>query len=252
MSIPPPPKSPTTLIGGVGFVPGAAEVRERTAERDVVDVVARGLRVRAVLAPARSSGRRRASGCGRGRRRARCRAARSRRAGSPRSARRPARRAPARSRPRRGTSGRRRSSAGRGSGSRGSASKSPPTACGAVDADDLGAHVREHHRGERTRPDPGDLDDLDARQRSRHVSAPRSRRWAADVTRRSRRPSDRRGVRTRARARDAATASTRACRCPSSVTNAVERSSPPKQTLVTMRSGSGMCSTRRRRRRRRA
>ncbi len=52
-SMPPPPKSPTRLIGGVGLRAGPAEVRERAGERDVVDVVAGGLRVRAVLTPAR-------------------------------------------------------------------------------------------------------------------------------------------------------------------------------------------------------
>ena len=49
--MPPPPKSPTRLIGGVGLLAGPAEVRERAGERDVVDVVARGLRHRTVLAP---------------------------------------------------------------------------------------------------------------------------------------------------------------------------------------------------------
>ena len=33
---------------------------------------------------------------------------------------------------------------------------------GAVDAQDLGAHVREHHRGERSRPDARELEDADA------------------------------------------------------------------------------------------
>ena len=52
MNMPPPPKSPTRLIGGVGFAARATEVRERAGERDVVDVVAGGLRHRTVLAPA--------------------------------------------------------------------------------------------------------------------------------------------------------------------------------------------------------
>ena len=66
----------------------AADRLERAGERDVVDVVPGGLRQRAVLAPARSCGRRRAAGCARGRRRARGRAAPSRRGGSPRAGRR--------------------------------------------------------------------------------------------------------------------------------------------------------------------
>ena len=51
-NIPPPPKSPTRFSGGTGACAGAAEVRERAGERDVVDVVAGGLRERPVLAPA--------------------------------------------------------------------------------------------------------------------------------------------------------------------------------------------------------
>ena len=51
-NIPPPPKSPTRLIGGVGLLPVATEVRERAGERDVVDVVAGRVRERPVLAPA--------------------------------------------------------------------------------------------------------------------------------------------------------------------------------------------------------
>src|SRR5207344_926539 len=37
-----------------------------------------------------------------------------------------------------------------------------------LDPDDLGAHVGEHHRGERARADPGQLDDADAGQRPGH------------------------------------------------------------------------------------
>jgi hypothetical protein len=40
-------------------------------------------------------------------------------------------------------------------------------AAGAVDADDVGAEVGQHHRRERTRPDAHDLDDADAGQRPR-------------------------------------------------------------------------------------
>ena len=36
----------------------------------------------------------------------------------------------------------------------------------AVDADDVGAHVRQQHPGERPRSDPGQLDDLDSCKRS--------------------------------------------------------------------------------------
>ena len=97
-SMPPPPKSPTRFSGGSGFSPSRPMWCERAGERDVVDVVARGLRHRAFLAPARHAAVRRAAGCARGRRRARGRAAPSRRGGSPRSARRPSRRAAAPSR----------------------------------------------------------------------------------------------------------------------------------------------------------
>ena len=61
-NMPPPPKSPTRLIGGVGLLAGAAEVRERAGERDVVDVVAGGLRHTGRPGPSRSCGRRRACG----------------------------------------------------------------------------------------------------------------------------------------------------------------------------------------------
>ena len=40
-----------------------------------------------------------------------------------------------------------------------------------VDAHDVGAHVGEQHPGERARPDPGELDDLHALQRS-HDACP--------------------------------------------------------------------------------
>ena len=83
-SMPPPPKSPTRLSGGTGASPARPMRLERAGERDVVDVVAGGLGVRARPGPSRSCGRRRAGGCGPGRRRDRGRAARPRRAGSPR------------------------------------------------------------------------------------------------------------------------------------------------------------------------
>src|SRR4030081_2249288 len=55
-SIPPPAKSPSTLIGGGGVFPAPARGRPGRAppprQRDVVDVVAGRLRVRPVLAPA--------------------------------------------------------------------------------------------------------------------------------------------------------------------------------------------------------
>lgn len=50
-SMPPPPKSPTRLSGGTGFVL-AADRMQRAGQRDVVDVVAGGLGERAFLAPA--------------------------------------------------------------------------------------------------------------------------------------------------------------------------------------------------------
>ena len=92
----------------------AAEVRERAGERDVVDVVAGGLRQRTVLAPAGHARRTRAAGCARGTRRARARVARSRPGRNPSIARRPARPAAARVSTPSGSSGRRRSSGGRG------------------------------------------------------------------------------------------------------------------------------------------
>ena len=90
--MPPPPKSPTRLSGGTGARPVRPIGSSAPGERDVVDVVAGGLGVRARPGPSRSCGRRRAAGCARGTRRGRGRGAPSRRAGSPRSARRPARR----------------------------------------------------------------------------------------------------------------------------------------------------------------
>ena len=50
--MPPPPKSPTRLSGGTGRLARAADRLERAGQRDVVDVVAGGVGVRAVLAPA--------------------------------------------------------------------------------------------------------------------------------------------------------------------------------------------------------
>ena len=44
---------------------------------------------------------------------------------------------------------------------------------GALDADDLGAHVGEHHRRERAGPDAGDLDDArTARRAGLLIAAP--------------------------------------------------------------------------------
>ena len=43
----------------------------------------------------------------------------------------------------------------------------------AVDADDVGAHVRQQHSGERSRSDTGQLDDLDSCKRSHAVQATR-------------------------------------------------------------------------------
>ena len=40
----------------------------------------------------------------------------------------------------------------------------------AVDVQHVGTHVRQQHRGERTRADPGELDHLHTRQRSCHVN----------------------------------------------------------------------------------
>ena len=40
----------------------------------------------------------------------------------------------------------------------------PAHGVGALDADDVGAHVGQHHGGERPRPDAGDLDDAVALQ----------------------------------------------------------------------------------------
>ena len=51
-NIPPPPKSPTRLIGGVGCSPSRPKCASAPAERDVVDVVARGVGHRTVLPPA--------------------------------------------------------------------------------------------------------------------------------------------------------------------------------------------------------
>ena len=45
---------------------------------------------------------------------------------------------------------------------------------GAVDADDVGAHVGEHHGAERAGTDPGELDDPDAVEWSQPSQAPRS------------------------------------------------------------------------------
>ena len=50
--MPPPPKSPSRLTGGIGRSPGPAERVQRAGDRDVVDVVPGGRRQRAVLAPA--------------------------------------------------------------------------------------------------------------------------------------------------------------------------------------------------------
>ena len=50
-SMPPPPKSPTRLSGKIGLLALAPEVPERAAERDVVDVVAGHRRVGTVLTP---------------------------------------------------------------------------------------------------------------------------------------------------------------------------------------------------------
>ena len=41
-----------------------------------------------------------------------------------------------------------------------------PHRLGPVDPQDLGAHVGQHHAGERTGPDPGQLDDLEPLQRT--------------------------------------------------------------------------------------
>ena len=160
----------------------ATEVVEHAGERDVVDVVTGGRRVRAAPGPNRSSARRRASGCGRGTRRDRSRGARRRRAGSPRSARRPdstsssrvstpsgdLRSMPIDRRPRLRTSA-------------GGTSGSPPiTAAGPVDADHVGAHVGEHHGGERAGADARDLDDLHAGEWSHGARRLRGRcgvRW---------------------------------------------------------------------------
>ena len=163
-SMPPPPKSPTRLSGGGGWLAGTADRLEGAGERDVVDVVAGGAARTGRPGPSRSSGRRRGAGCAPGRRRARSRGARTRRGGSPRcstSARSTSRAAtstpsgclrstPTERRPRLSTSA-------------GGLSGSPPMHdAGPVDADDVGAHVGEHHGAERARADAGDLEDLDS------------------------------------------------------------------------------------------
>ena len=52
---------------------------------------------------------------------------------------------------------------------------------GAVDADDLGAHVGEQHGAERAGADAGDLDDAVPGQRSGHVALLRARSLSNDV-----------------------------------------------------------------------
>ena len=51
-SMPPPPKSPTSVSGGTGGSPARPIIDKRAGQGDVVDVAAGGLRVRSVLAPA--------------------------------------------------------------------------------------------------------------------------------------------------------------------------------------------------------
>ena len=126
MNMPPPPKSPTRLIGGVGLLAGATEVRERAGERDVVDVVAGGLRHRTVLAPAGHAAVDELRVAGETHVGAETEPLGHARAVALERARRPARRAAARARRPRGSSGRRRSSAGRGTAARGSACRTRP------------------------------------------------------------------------------------------------------------------------------
>ena len=154
--------------GGVGGLPGAAEVGERPGERDVVDVVAGGVAPTARPGPSRSSARRRAAGCGR---RQSSGPAPSR---SITPGRNPSIRASARSTRSSSTptpSGCLRSTA------RLRRPRSVTSTCGVsgcraahrlrpLDADDLGAHVGEQHRGERSGPDAGDLDDAVAGERA--------------------------------------------------------------------------------------
>ena len=174
MNMPPPPKSPTMLIGGVGLPPSRPKCASAPAERDVVDVVARGLRHRAVLAPAGHAAvdELRVPGeavvgtepeplgdAGA--------VALDQRVGlldEPQHrldavgvlqvdadrAPAPVQRLEVRLVERRGVD-----------------------LLGAVDPDDVGAHVGEQHPRERPRADPGQLDDLDALQRSHDALPPR-------------------------------------------------------------------------------
>jgi len=45
-------------------------------------------------------------------------------------------------------------------------------ALGAIDTDDVGAHVAQHHRAHRSRADAGQFDDRETRQRTRHDFPP--------------------------------------------------------------------------------
>ena len=151
----------------------AADRLERAGQRDVVDVVAGGVRVRARPGPSRSCGRRRASGCGSrhtsgprpsrsitpGRKPSMSASACSTRSSTVATPSGCFRSTPIERRPRFSTSA-------------GGVAGSPPcTLLGAVDPDDVGAQVGEHHRAERPGADPRDLEHLDAGEGSASTSS---------------------------------------------------------------------------------
>ena len=166
-SMPPPPKSPIRLSGGTGACALAADGRERAGQRDVVDVVAGHLGVGPLLAPARHAAVDQLGVAGHADVGAQAEAlhdagteALEDGVGAVDEAQRRLdagrvlevdrdRAAPPRQQVAGGVGG-----------------VAAADAVGPVDADDLRAHVGEHHAAERPRPDALQLHDADARQRS--------------------------------------------------------------------------------------
>ena len=165
----PPPKSPTRLAGKCGRRLVLAHPEQGAGDRDVVHVVAGGLRPADRPGPSRSSGRRPAAGCARGTRRDRARAARWCPGASPRRAR---RRSATRSSTVAIASGFLRSSATLGRPRLSSVGRpaGQGLAAGPLDPDHVGAEVGQDHAGVRAGADAGDLDDLDPRERSGALS----------------------------------------------------------------------------------
>ena len=161
----PPPKSPTRLVGKCGRRLVLAEAEERAGDRDVAQVVAGGPGERARPGPSRSSGRRPGAGCDPGIRPG------PRPSRSVVPGRRPSTSTSARS-TRSSTvatpSGCLRSSAtlGRPRLSRSCDAAGEQLAAGPVDPDHVRAEVGQDHAGVWSGPDAGQLDDLEAAQRS--------------------------------------------------------------------------------------